>query len=92
MNTCRETRQRKTLKIINIIVSVAIKNYEQPAPSPEETIVWLPDTIKVSWDQLDSNQSGGTWVLTISVVPDKGIFGAEYSLNYMNEEFKKKIE
>eukprot|EP00957_Ditylum_brightwellii_P152088 11579774-Ditylum_brightwellii.AAC.1 len=30
-----------------------------------------PDTIKVSWDQLDSNQSGGTWALSVSVVTNK---------------------
>eukprot|EP00957_Ditylum_brightwellii_P031329 2374938-Ditylum_brightwellii.AAC.1 len=51
-----------------------------------------PDMIKVSWDQPDSNQSGGTWALSVSVVPGKGILGAEYSLIYMIEEFKKKIE
>eukprot|EP00957_Ditylum_brightwellii_P107403 8195275-Ditylum_brightwellii.AAC.1 len=50
-----------------------------------------PDTIKVSWDQPDSNQTGGTWALTVSIVPDKGIFGAEYSLIYTIEEFRKKI-
>eukprot|EP00957_Ditylum_brightwellii_P012087 913414-Ditylum_brightwellii.AAC.1 len=49
-----------------------------------------PDAIKVSWDQPDSNQSGGTQALTISVVPEKGIFGAEYSLIYTIEEFTKK--
>eukprot|EP00957_Ditylum_brightwellii_P052779 4001061-Ditylum_brightwellii.AAC.1 len=51
-----------------------------------------PDTIKVSWDQLDSNQSGGTWALSVSVVPNKGTFGAEYNLIYAIDEFKKKIE
>eukprot|EP00957_Ditylum_brightwellii_P115390 8800650-Ditylum_brightwellii.AAC.1 len=51
-----------------------------------------PDTIKVSWDQPDSNQSGGTWALSVSVVLDKGIFGAEYNLIYTIEEFKKKIK
>eukprot|EP00957_Ditylum_brightwellii_P079894 6076623-Ditylum_brightwellii.AAC.1 len=50
-----------------------------------------PDTIKVSWDQPDSNRTGGTRALTVSVVPDKGIFGAEYSLIYMINEFRKKI-
>eukprot|EP00957_Ditylum_brightwellii_P031181 2363040-Ditylum_brightwellii.AAC.1 len=30
-----------------------------------------PDTIKVLWDQPDSNRMGGTRVLTVSVVPDK---------------------
>eukprot|EP00957_Ditylum_brightwellii_P109492 8350713-Ditylum_brightwellii.AAC.1 len=29
--------------------------------------------------------------LTVSVVPDKGIFGAEYSLIYTIEAFRKKI-
>eukprot|EP00957_Ditylum_brightwellii_P025586 1933663-Ditylum_brightwellii.AAC.1 len=48
-----------------------------------------PETIKVSWDQPDSNQSGGTWALSVSVVPDKGILGAEYSLIYTIGEFKK---
>ena len=50
-----------------------------------------PDMIKVSWDQPDSNQSGGTQALSVSVVPNKGIFGAEYSLIYMIKEFRKKI-
>eukprot|EP00957_Ditylum_brightwellii_P046650 3540579-Ditylum_brightwellii.AAC.1 len=50
-----------------------------------------PDTIKVSWDQLDSNQTGGTQALTMSIVPNKGIFGAEYSLIYTIEEFCEKI-
>eukprot|EP00957_Ditylum_brightwellii_P030380 2301102-Ditylum_brightwellii.AAC.1 len=50
-----------------------------------------PDTIKVLWDQLDSNQTGGMRALTVSVVPDKGIFGAEYSLIYTIKEFRKKI-
>eukprot|EP00957_Ditylum_brightwellii_P093947 7154114-Ditylum_brightwellii.AAC.1 len=50
-----------------------------------------PDTIKVSWDQLDSNQTEGTQMLTVSVVPDKGIFMSEYSLIYTIEEFRKKI-
>eukprot|EP00957_Ditylum_brightwellii_P014639 1103120-Ditylum_brightwellii.AAC.1 len=50
-----------------------------------------PDTIKVLWDQLDSNRTGGTRALTVSVVPDKGVFGAEYSLIYMIEELRKKI-
>eukprot|EP00957_Ditylum_brightwellii_P150783 11480885-Ditylum_brightwellii.AAC.1 len=50
-----------------------------------------PDTIKVSCDQPDSNQTGGTRVLTVRDVPDKGIFGAEYSLIYTIEEFRKKI-
>eukprot|EP00957_Ditylum_brightwellii_P096153 7325951-Ditylum_brightwellii.AAC.1 len=50
-----------------------------------------PDTIKVSWDQPDSNQTGGTWALTVSIMPDKGIFGAEYSLIYMIKKFRKKI-
>eukprot|EP00957_Ditylum_brightwellii_P102180 7789289-Ditylum_brightwellii.AAC.2 len=49
------------------------------------------DTIKVSWDQPDSNWTGGTWALTVSTVPDKGIFGAEYSLIYTIKEFRKKI-
>eukprot|EP00957_Ditylum_brightwellii_P011978 903381-Ditylum_brightwellii.AAC.1 len=48
-----------------------------------------PDMIKVSYDQTDSNQSGGTWTLSVSVVPDKGTFGAEYNLIYMIKEFKK---
>eukprot|EP00957_Ditylum_brightwellii_P067048 5089752-Ditylum_brightwellii.AAC.1 len=30
-----------------------------------------PNTIKVSWNQLDSNLTGGTRALTVSVVPDK---------------------
>eukprot|EP00957_Ditylum_brightwellii_P007898 598056-Ditylum_brightwellii.AAC.1 len=51
-----------------------------------------PDMIKVSWDQPDTNQSGGTQALSVSVGPDKGILGAEYSLIYMIEEFKKKIK
>eukprot|EP00957_Ditylum_brightwellii_P024199 1825236-Ditylum_brightwellii.AAC.1 len=51
-----------------------------------------PDTIKVSWDQPDSNQSGGTRALSVSVVPNKGILGAEYILIYTIEEFKKKIK
>eukprot|EP00957_Ditylum_brightwellii_P129380 9869802-Ditylum_brightwellii.AAC.1 len=51
-----------------------------------------PDTIKVSWDQPDSNQSGETQALSVSVVPDKGIFGAGYSLIYTIEEFKKKMK
>eukprot|EP00957_Ditylum_brightwellii_P101497 7734581-Ditylum_brightwellii.AAC.1 len=51
-----------------------------------------PDMIKVSWDQLDSNQSGGTQALSISVVPNKGIVGAEYSIICTIEEFKKKIK
>eukprot|EP00957_Ditylum_brightwellii_P198633 15139107-Ditylum_brightwellii.AAC.1 len=51
-----------------------------------------PDTFKVSWDQPDSNQSGGTWSLTISVVTNKGIYGAECSFIYTIEEFKKKIK
>eukprot|EP00957_Ditylum_brightwellii_P107597 8209020-Ditylum_brightwellii.AAC.1 len=50
-----------------------------------------PDTIKVSWDQPDSNWTGGTRVLTVSIVRDKGIFGAEYSLIYTIKEFRKKI-
>ena len=50
------------------------------------------DTIEVSWDQLDSNQNGGTQAFSGSVVPNKGIFGAEYSLIYTLKEFKKKIE
>eukprot|EP00957_Ditylum_brightwellii_P115252 8789001-Ditylum_brightwellii.AAC.1 len=50
------------------------------------------DTIKVSWDQLDSNQSGGIQALSVSVVPNKGIFRAEYSLIYTIEEFTKKIK
>eukprot|EP00957_Ditylum_brightwellii_P033546 2542945-Ditylum_brightwellii.AAC.1 len=51
-----------------------------------------PGTIKVSWDQPYSNQSGGAWALSVSVVPDKGILGAEYSLIYMVDQLKKKIE
>eukprot|EP00957_Ditylum_brightwellii_P189440 14419314-Ditylum_brightwellii.AAC.1 len=51
-----------------------------------------PDTIKISWDQLDSNKSGGTWALSVSSVPNKGIFGAEYSLIYTIDKFKKKVE
>eukprot|EP00957_Ditylum_brightwellii_P140873 10731094-Ditylum_brightwellii.AAC.1 len=51
-----------------------------------------PDMIKVSWDQPDSNQSGGTRALSVSGVPDKGILGAEYNLIYTIEEFKKKIK
>eukprot|EP00957_Ditylum_brightwellii_P039687 3002483-Ditylum_brightwellii.AAC.1 len=50
-----------------------------------------PDTIKISWDQLDSNQTEGTRALSVSAVPDKDIFGAEYSLIYTIEEFRKKI-
>eukprot|EP00957_Ditylum_brightwellii_P120802 9213975-Ditylum_brightwellii.AAC.1 len=50
-----------------------------------------PDTIKVSWDQPDSNQTGGTQALSVSVMPNKGIFGAEYSLINMIKEFRKKI-
>eukprot|EP00957_Ditylum_brightwellii_P196640 14982470-Ditylum_brightwellii.AAC.1 len=50
-----------------------------------------PDTFKVSWDQPDSNQTGGMRVLTMSVVPNKGIFGAEYSLIYTIKESRKKI-
>eukprot|EP00957_Ditylum_brightwellii_P045132 3422007-Ditylum_brightwellii.AAC.1 len=50
-----------------------------------------PDMIKVLWDQPDSNRTGGTQVLTVSVVSDKGIFGAEYSLIYTIKEFRKKI-
>eukprot|EP00957_Ditylum_brightwellii_P206717 15349643-Ditylum_brightwellii.AAC.1 len=50
-----------------------------------------PNTIKVSWDQPDSNWTGGTRALTVSVVPDKYIFGAEYSLIYTIKEFRKKI-
>eukprot|EP00957_Ditylum_brightwellii_P098543 7506694-Ditylum_brightwellii.AAC.1 len=50
-----------------------------------------PNTIKVSWVQPDSNQTGGIRALTVSVVPNKGIFGAEYSLIYTIEEFRKKI-
>eukprot|EP00957_Ditylum_brightwellii_P178976 13633784-Ditylum_brightwellii.AAC.1 len=30
-----------------------------------------PDTIKASWDQPDSNRTGGTRALTVSIVPDK---------------------
>eukprot|EP00957_Ditylum_brightwellii_P086848 6610427-Ditylum_brightwellii.AAC.1 len=48
--------------------------------------------IKVSWDQLGSNQSGETQALFMSVVPNKGILGAEYSLIYTIEEFTKKIK
>eukprot|EP00957_Ditylum_brightwellii_P163921 12479709-Ditylum_brightwellii.AAC.1 len=51
-----------------------------------------PGTIKVSWDKLDSNQSGGTQALFVSVVPDKDIFGAKYNLIYTIEEFTKKIK
>eukprot|EP00957_Ditylum_brightwellii_P024620 1860044-Ditylum_brightwellii.AAC.1 len=51
-----------------------------------------PDTIKVSWDQADSARSGGTYALSVSIVPNKGIFGAEYSLIYTLKEFKKKIK
>eukprot|EP00957_Ditylum_brightwellii_P148144 11279168-Ditylum_brightwellii.AAC.1 len=50
-----------------------------------------PDTIKVSWDQPVSNQTGGTQALSVSVVLDKGIFGAGYSLIYTIEEFRKKF-
>eukprot|EP00957_Ditylum_brightwellii_P019135 1441569-Ditylum_brightwellii.AAC.1 len=50
-----------------------------------------PDTIKILWDHPDSNWTGGTRALTVSAVPDKGIFGAEYSLIYTVEEFRKKI-
>eukprot|EP00957_Ditylum_brightwellii_P066271 5030011-Ditylum_brightwellii.AAC.1 len=51
-----------------------------------------PDMIKDSWVQPDSNQSGGTWALSVGVVPGKGIFGAKYSLIYTIEEFTKKIK
>eukprot|EP00957_Ditylum_brightwellii_P129802 9900904-Ditylum_brightwellii.AAC.1 len=30
-----------------------------------------PDTVKISWYQPDSNQTGGTQVLSVSIVPDK---------------------
>eukprot|EP00957_Ditylum_brightwellii_P105771 8066485-Ditylum_brightwellii.AAC.1 len=50
-----------------------------------------PDTIKVSWDQPESNWTGGMRALSMSVVPDKGILGAEYSLIYMIKELRKKI-
>eukprot|EP00957_Ditylum_brightwellii_P098178 7480140-Ditylum_brightwellii.AAC.1 len=49
-----------------------------------------PNTIMSSQDQLDSNRSGGTQALSVSVAPDKGIFGAEHKLIYTNEKFKKK--
>eukprot|EP00957_Ditylum_brightwellii_P052518 3982481-Ditylum_brightwellii.AAC.1 len=49
-----------------------------------------PDMIKISQNQPDSNQSEETWALSISVVPNKGILGAEYSIIYMIKEFKKK--
>eukprot|EP00957_Ditylum_brightwellii_P135294 10316725-Ditylum_brightwellii.AAC.1 len=51
-----------------------------------------PDTIKVSWDQPNNNQSGRTRALSISVVTNKGILRAEYSLIYTIKEFKKKME
>eukprot|EP00957_Ditylum_brightwellii_P022556 1701751-Ditylum_brightwellii.AAC.1 len=50
-----------------------------------------PDTIKVLWDQPDSNQTRGTQALTVSFMPDKGTFWAEYSLIYTIKEFRKKI-
>eukprot|EP00957_Ditylum_brightwellii_P045025 3415750-Ditylum_brightwellii.AAC.1 len=55
------------------------------------TVVRQLNTIKVLWDQPYSNQTGGTWALTVNVMPDKGIFGAEYSLIYTIEEFRKKM-
>eukprot|EP00957_Ditylum_brightwellii_P061326 4654921-Ditylum_brightwellii.AAC.1 len=32
-----------------------------------------PDMIKVSWDQLDSNWTGGMRALTVSIMPDNGV-------------------
>ena len=50
-----------------------------------------PDTIKVTWDQPDGGRAGSTRGITAYVVPDKGIFGAEYSLIYTIPDFKQKV-
>eukprot|EP00957_Ditylum_brightwellii_P210518 15365067-Ditylum_brightwellii.AAC.1 len=45
-----------------------------------------PDTIKVFWDQPDSTRSSGTWALSVSIVLNKRILGAEYSLIYTTKK------
>eukprot|EP00957_Ditylum_brightwellii_P099297 7563708-Ditylum_brightwellii.AAC.1 len=68
-----------------------LSNIREPQQDIDAGMI-QPDMNKVSWDQPDSNWSGQTWPLSVSVVTNKGILGAEYSLIYIIKDFKKKLK
>ena len=51
-----------------------------------------PETIRVRWDMPDGTRAGGTRELSADVVPDKGIFGAEFSLIFTFPDFDRTIK
>ena len=53
-----------------------------------------PETTKVTWDQPDSasQRTARTRDMSANIVPDKGIFGAEYAIIHTIPDFEKKIK
>src|SRR6056300_1617078 len=50
-----------------------------------------PDSIKVAFEVPQPGRAGRTHEVTAYIVPDKGLFGAEFSLIFTLAEFKERI-
>eukprot|EP00957_Ditylum_brightwellii_P132296 10087853-Ditylum_brightwellii.AAC.1 len=57
-----------------------------------ESTLKQPETTCIHFDVPDTAQGNHTREVSANIVPDKGLFGAEFALLYAFPEFKKRIK
>eukprot|EP00957_Ditylum_brightwellii_P116454 8883157-Ditylum_brightwellii.AAC.1 len=57
-----------------------------------ESALKQPETTRIRFDVPDSAQGNNIREVSADIVPDKGLFGAEFALLYTFPEFKKRIK
>eukprot|EP00957_Ditylum_brightwellii_P055950 4239648-Ditylum_brightwellii.AAC.1 len=57
-----------------------------------ESTLKQPETTRIRFDVPDLGQGNNTCEVSADIVPDKGLFGAEFALLYTFPEFEKRIK